>query len=169
MDLRPLRVGSVLLVLSTILVSCVGPHRAVRIAPYTVLEAPQAGLTEAQKALIARHCPAGAPVIGSAAGAGPTRMVFHPGYVLQHNSKDKIPLWVCETVSKDQLGGNLPRVDAFAAEPALATGQRAELADYKGSGYDRGHQAPAGDQTGRCRSMHLLRSRRMQSEQHIRE
>jgi DNA/RNA endonuclease G (NUC1) len=67
-------------------------------------------------------------------------MVFHPGYVLQHSSKDKIALWVCEAVGKSQLLGDLPRDDNFKPEPGLPVGQRAELADYRNSGYDTRHQ-----------------------------
>jgi endonuclease G len=141
------RLSILLGMLSILLSACGAPHRATRIASHTAFQIPQAGLTDEQKGLIAQHCPAGAPVVGSTAGAGPTRMVFHEGYVLQHSSKDKIPSWVCEEVSKNQLLGNQPRVDDFRPEPALPAGQRAELADYKGSGYDRGHQAPAGNQT----------------------
>jgi len=66
---------------------------------------------------------------------------------LQHSALDKIPLWVAETVEKAQLEGSLDRSDKFRPDPLLKAGQRSELADYKSSGYDRGHQAPAGNQT----------------------
>src|ERR1039457_6622523 len=72
----------------------------------------------------------------------PTRQ----GYVLEHSSVDKIPLWVCESVAADQLGGHLARSNRFKADPDLK-GPRAYPKDYVGSGYDRGHQAPAGNQT----------------------
>ena len=70
-----------------------------------------------------------------------------PGYVLQHSAIDRIPIWVAEHVGKGQLTGSLERDNAFAPDPLLPSGKRAELKDYKGSGYDRGHQAPAGNQT----------------------
>jgi len=78
---------------------------------------------------------------------GPTDLVARDGYVLRHSTTDKIPLWVCEHVVKDQLTGSEGRNDKFAPDPLLPAGHRAELSDYKNSGYDRGHQAPAGDQT----------------------
>jgi endonuclease G len=40
---------------------------------------------------------------------------------------------------------NIDRKDNFHAEPLLPADERSELADYAGSGYDRGHLAPAGD------------------------
>jgi endonuclease G len=57
----------------------------------------------------------------------------------------KIPEWVAEHVTREQLlAPAVPRKDAFRPDPDVPVG-RAELADYQGSGYDRGHQAPAGD------------------------
>lgn len=78
---------------------------------------------------------------------GHTTLIVRKGYVLLHGDDDKIPLWVCEKVTKNQVTGNLPRDDAFAPDPLLPVGRRAELSDYKGSGFDRGHMAPAGNQT----------------------
>jgi endonuclease G, mitochondrial len=77
---------------------------------------------------------------------GPTHFVVREGYALEHLSTDKIPLWVCEGVTQDQLHGSAKRRDKFNPDPKLPAGQRAELSDYKGSGFDRGHQAPAGNQ-----------------------
>jgi endonuclease G len=37
------------------------------------------------------------------------------------------------------------RTDRFFADARLRSSERAELEDYKGSGFDRGHLAPAGD------------------------
>jgi endonuclease G, mitochondrial len=77
---------------------------------------------------------------------GPTELIVRKGYVLEHSAADKIPLWVCESVAVDQLMGHLPRHDVFRADPGLK-GAKSYPDDYRGSGYDRGHQAPAGNQT----------------------
>ena len=120
---------------------------AVRVAPWTALSAPQANFTQAQLALIQRHCPLGRPKLDPSFGFGPTRFVIRDGYVLQHSSRDKIAIWVCEGIKPPQLAGALTRANAFKPDPTLPVGERSELADYKRSGYDRGHLAPAGDQT----------------------
>jgi len=67
------------------------------------------------------------------------------GYALSHNSTHKVPDWVAYHLVKDRIiSGNVPRSDDFRPDPDLEPGDRAELKDYKGSGYDRGHMAPAG-------------------------
>jgi endonuclease G len=77
---------------------------------------------------------------------GPTELIIRQGYVLEHSSLGKIPLWVCESVDADQLNGHLARTNRFMADPELK-GPKAYPNDYARSGYDRGHQAPAGNQT----------------------
>jgi len=89
-------------------------------------------------------CFEGAP-LKVATNLGPTEMIYRKGYVLEHSSADKIPLWVCEHVKKDQLGSDTDRSNKFVADPDLK-GPKSTPADYSGSGYDRGHQAPAGNQ-----------------------
>lgn len=77
---------------------------------------------------------------------GLTTIIYREGYVLEHSATDKIPLWVCEGFDRKQWDPSNPnRKDVFQPDPTLAKGQRAELADYKGSKMDRGHQAPAAD------------------------
>ena len=39
----------------------------------------------------------------------------------------------------------MPRATRFFADGRLPRSERAELEDYKGSGFDKGHMAPAGD------------------------
>jgi endonuclease G, mitochondrial len=106
--------------------------------------APAWRLTAEQQALAHANCYGGLPV-GQAA-RGSTELIVRRGYVLEHSSRDKIPLWVCESESAAQLQGHLKRHDKFAPDPAL-TGPRSLPSDYHDSGFERGHQAPAGNQT----------------------
>jgi endonuclease G, mitochondrial len=131
-----------------LLTGCAHPVVVSRPAVYTAAQQqPQAGLSPEDRERVDRHCPFGIPKLDSRVNFGPTELVAHDGYVLRHSSTDKIPLWVCEFVEADQLTGKASRYNNFQPDPLLKPGQRAELTDYKGSGFDRGHQAPAGDQT----------------------
>jgi endonuclease G len=74
--------------------------------------------------------------------------VLDKGYfVINHNNEWKIPYWVAYYLSKTNLQGSAARTDDFRPDPELPAGSRAELEDYRNSGYDRGHNAPAGDFT----------------------
>jgi endonuclease G len=88
----------------------------------------------------------GVPVKDRTQNFGPTTVIYREGYVLEHSATDKIALWVCEGFDRRQWDPpNSNRKNVFQPDPLLAKTQRAELADYKGSKLDRGHQAPAGD------------------------
>lgn len=104
----------------------------------------EAGFTAQQTKLAASLCFKGMPQKTSEQ-LGPTEFIFRQGYILEHSSLDKIPLWVCEHVTKAQLGTDTDRKDLFKTDPDLK-GPRSTPADYASSGYDRGHQAPAGNQ-----------------------
>src|SRR5262245_55634777 len=93
------------------------------------------------------NCPDGAPKALPDWPLGKTEMIFRDGYVLEHSSEWKVPYWVCESLDDGDLHGSVPRHDNFRADTTLTPGLRAELTDYKKSGFDRGHQSPAGDQT----------------------
>jgi endonuclease G len=67
------------------------------------------------------------------------------GYLLAHDDEFLTPIWVMERLTIEKIFGTSPRKDNFRADPDLQKGFRAELTDYKGSGYDRGHMAPAGN------------------------
>lgn len=103
------------------------------------------GLDAQQLSLASDSCFGGLPR-DTKVDIGPTELVIRKGYVLEHSSVDKIPLWVCESVAAGQLMGRLARHNVFRAGPDLK-GAKSYPDDYTGSGYDRGHQAPAGNQT----------------------
>lgn len=67
------------------------------------------------------------------------------GYILLHDNLKKVPLWVSYHLTTEHLQGTQKRVNKFKPDPDLPKEKRAELSDYRKSGYDRGHMAPAGD------------------------
>lgn len=52
--------------------------------------------------------------------------------------------WSAYKLTKEQLSARVNRTDDFRPDPEIVTGS-ADLADYKKSGYDRGHLTPAAD------------------------
>jgi DNA/RNA endonuclease G (NUC1) len=109
----------------------------------------QAGFSSEETKWIDANCPLGMPLRQARVDFGFTKIIPREGYVLEHSAKDKIPIWVCERLTSTQVSGSLnrPKPEPFAPDPALKGAQRAELKDYRGSGYDRGHQAPSADQS----------------------
>lgn len=69
------------------------------------------------------------------------------GFATLYSGVSKTPLWSAEHLTRDRLSQaeNIPREDSFHPESRLPSSMRAQLSDYKGSGYDRGHLAPNGD------------------------
>ena len=127
---RPRRAAAGLLALWALatLAGCATNARpAVRLAPHTKLVRLQAKLTAEQIQQIDDNCgPFGVPKADKDWPFGPTDLVVREGYVLQHSALDKIPLWVCEHVTPEELAGNLPRRNPFAPDPQLAGKPRAD-------------------------------------------
>ena len=131
------------------LVGCARTTEQVRVAYFSKFQKAEAGHTPQEEALIKHLCVFGEPRHAQGWPQGPTVEIIRQGYVLEHSSADKIPRWVCEHLGTENLGGPLkrPKPEPFKPDPTLPAGSRAELADYKNSHYDRGHQAPSGDET----------------------
>jgi endonuclease G len=73
-------------------------------------------------------------------------LLCRKGYLLSHSSENKTPYWVIERLTAVKANANtVQRYNKFRPDPDLEKRQRAELSDYKGSGYDRGHMAPSAD------------------------
>jgi DNA/RNA endonuclease G, NUC1 len=69
----------------------------------------------------------------------------YPGYTLQYDEKFEQADWVAYEQTKTEVYGNVAkRTDKFREDPNIKTGSATD-ADYKKSGYDRGHLAPAAD------------------------
>jgi len=79
--------------------------------------------------------------------AAGTRPLCFQGFAVLHSSLTRTPLYSAEHLTADRLDAarGTPRTGEFHTEPALPPDERADLADYARSGFDRGHMAPSGD------------------------
>lgn len=67
-------------------------------------------------------------------------------YLTVYNIACKIPFYSAERLTADNVfTGNASRSDDFQEDAAVPVEFRSRLQDYKKSGYDRGHMAPAAD------------------------
>lgn len=120
----------------------------------------QESLAPEERRWLSENCLGGAPK--KIESFGKTRVIAREFYALEHSDELKIPLWVCEHVEKTEITTKRAKRSIevkcpdcpkkkkvnllnFYPDPKLPQGKRAELKDYKGSGFDRGHMAPAAD------------------------
>ncbi len=112
--------------------------RAPNAPPVAVMLDVGGGLTEAERAFASFHLAIGKP-------KGHKELI-REGYVVGYDPQLKIPLWVQYRLTKQRSEDNtFPRTDAFDEDAAIPPQARATLDDYEGSGYARGHMAPAED------------------------
>ncbi len=71
------------------------------------------------------------------------QVIFHTYYALSYSEKDEQAEWIAYKLTKENIDGDIKRTNNFKADKKVTT-ESAQLSDYKGSGYDRGHLAPAG-------------------------
>ena len=72
-------------------------------------------------------------------------IIKHTGYSLQYNSTNRQALWVAYELTKEELSQKLKRTNNYRKDPAAGKVGITKN-DFRGSGYDRGHLCPAGDQ-----------------------
>ena len=74
------------------------------------------------------------------------RELCYEAFAILHSGETRTPVFVAEKLNRQSiLDADEKRADKFFADARLPRAERAELSDYKGSGYSRGHMAPAGD------------------------
>lgn len=74
------------------------------------------------------------------------QIVSHLAYTLKYDENHEQAAWVAYHLTGTHISGSVSRTDDFRPDGAVKTGS-ASLIDYRGSGYDRGHLAPAADFT----------------------
>ncbi|NYT86834.1 DNA/RNA non-specific endonuclease [Pollutimonas harenae] len=113
-----------------------------QIAPQVVATGPQVQTNFAQ---CRQFFPNGRPPIVPAGRA--LRELCFSSFAILHSGETKTPVFVVQRLNRRMLlqGKGIERTDRFYPEARLPSAERAELDDYRGSGYARGHMAPAGD------------------------
>ncbi|HZR08209.1 MAG TPA: DNA/RNA non-specific endonuclease [Myxococcales bacterium] len=97
-------------------------------------------------AAISVHTALGLPG-SSSVTAPPPYLSVKPQYVVSYDGGRRVPAWVSWELNAGWLGP-VPRQDDFRADDTLPPDvPQAQLADYAGSGWDRGHLCPSEDRT----------------------
>ena len=72
------------------------------------------------------------------------QIIRHHAYTLCYNEKHEQASWVAYELTRSETQKAVERSNKFIIDPLVKTGSASD-ADYKASGYDRGHLAPAAD------------------------
>jgi endonuclease G len=70
------------------------------------------------------------------------QIIKHKYYMASYSEKDEQSEWVAYKVSRNNYNKQIARTNDFRVDESVKT-KSADLDDYYGSGYDRGHLAPA--------------------------
>lgn len=82
--------------------------------------------------------------IPESARGSESQIIEHIGYTVSYNQKRRNPDWVAYELTSDEAKGKEPRNGDFIPDPEVK-GAQATDEDYRRSGWDRGHLAPAAD------------------------
>ena len=72
------------------------------------------------------------------------KIITHTGYSLLYNETHEQANWIAYDLTAEETNKLFERTDNFISDPKVKTGTASDK-DYEGSGYDRGHLAPASD------------------------
>lgn len=89
------------------------------------------------------------PIIQHQVTIKPRALCFS-GFAVLYSGQSRTPVYAAERLNKERItwARYNQRTNKFYADARLPRAERAELDDYHGSGFDRGHMAPAGDMAG---------------------
>jgi endonuclease G, mitochondrial len=95
--------------------------------------------------LILSHCLTFASSAQELLPASTTGQIYrHTYYALSYSEPDEQAEWVYYVLTPELIRGKQSRTDDYRPDSTITT-VSAQLEDYRGSGYDRGHLCPAGD------------------------
>lgn len=81
-------------------------------------------------------------------------LVEHTGFALSFDMETNCPRWVAWELTNEEVETKaVVRGNDFRGDPLVPAYHRVEAADYRESGYDRGHMCPAGDMKWSSQSM----------------
>ncbi|GIL54567.1 hypothetical protein Vafri_10315, partial [Volvox africanus] len=88
-------------------------------------------------------------------GAPETEIVRqYEGYIAAYDYRTRNPKWVLEHITQSSSNGDAKRDGTdFFPDPGVDPRFSAKLSDFRGSGYDRGHMAPAADHKSSQKAM----------------
>lgn len=78
------------------------------------------------------------------AAENPQEIIYHLAYSLKYSETHEQAEWVAYMLTANRTSNTYKRKNDFRTDPKVPTGS-ATHADYKGSGYHRGHLAPSAD------------------------
>jgi endonuclease G len=74
------------------------------------------------------------------------RALCYDAFAILHSGESKTAVFVAQRLNQASIAdSDEKRTNRFFPDARLRSAERASLDDYKGSGFDRGHMAPAGD------------------------